>query len=257
MQRTLILAAMLLLAGCVEPVSTTLSTDTVPTASAVDENETMPAPPPEVTIAFDVPNVTKAESATLFVNSTGPVLAVVTVEGIEALREDVETATTSTVSLTYGRNEINVTLSAGGLETQSTYEIVRLGMTTVQLDFGVFHPASNGMPRSESFDVWVDVDARPSAPAYAAEGIANMDAFTAHDQLILFEQTTGKKVVYEFFPSFQGFGVSRIDGAGSAVSSDAPPWWCYEVNGGSADGISIQPIVPGDVASWALGSCTG
>ena len=30
----------------------------------------------------------------------------------------------------------------------------------------------------------------------------------------------------------------------------------YEVNGASADGISIQEIAPGDEVVWTLGTCT-
>lgn len=256
MIRTLFLATALILSGCVQPSP---EAENVPVASAASTgpapNATIGPVVPDVTVELDS-TVTRKDAATLFVNTTAPLDIVVRHNGNETVREAASPSTKRALPLSFGLNTFDVALAAPGFSDAKTFTVVRLAMTTLEVDFGVFHPGSQGAPRAETFEVWIDVDSRPSAPAYAAQNLEHFDAFTAHDQLVVFEQTTGRKVDFEFFPSFQGYGVSRIDGAGSPVSSDAPPWWCYEVNGGSADGISIQPVLPGDVISWALGSCT-
>jgi hypothetical protein len=257
MKRTLLIAIALLVAGCVRPPSTS-DTPNEPTPTPTTSgtlNGSAPPQAPSVTVEFGA-SPTTSDSIPLFVNTSAPVLIVVEESGNETLRATVDASEVRSAPLTFGHNDFVVTVSAPGFQQRITKTIVRLASTRLDIDYGVFHPAAHGMPRSEGFDLWIDVDARPSAPAYAAQGIANMDGFSAHDQLVVFEQLTGKKVVVEYFPSFQGFGVNKIDGAGSPVSSDAPPWWCYTVNGESADGISIQPVAPGDVVAWTLGSCT-
>lgn len=255
MNRTLLLVTLSVFAGCVGPAD--------PKEHAVAPIEsTMPAA--NVTAQHAVPIVTvevpstatRADAVTLFINTTASVDIVVTLDGNETLREALTTSAERRIPLTFGQNVIGVAASASGFSDDTQLSVVRLGQTTLNVDYGVFHPASQGSPRVETFEVWIDVDARPSAPAYAAENIEHIDLFTAHDQLVVFEQVTGKKVVFEYFPSFQGYGVSRIDGAGSSINSDAPPWWCYTINAAAADGISIQPVVPGDVVAWTLGSCT-
>ena len=256
MIRTFLPVIAILVAGCVQPAPTAEENAASPTTSMVPTaNTTMYAVVPDVSVEVDA-TLTKADTVNLFVNTTAPLDILVTNDGNETLRETASLSTKGGVPLTFGANTIDVTLTAPGFSDTRTLIVVRLGMTTINVDYGVFHPGAQGAPRAETFEVWIDVDARPSAAAYAAQKIEHFDAFTAHDQLVVFEQTTGRKVDFEYFPSFQGFGVSRIDGAGSPVSSDAPPWWCYEINGNSADGISIQPVAPGDVASWTLGSCT-
>ncbi|HEX9815897.1 MAG TPA: hypothetical protein VGB18_02860 [Candidatus Thermoplasmatota archaeon] len=255
MNRTLLLAAVLIFAGCVEPVDANEQPATLvdPTTSPVANGTAEPVAP---VVTVEVPfTETRGDAITLFINTTASVDIVVTLDGSETLREALTTSAERRVPLTFGGNIIGVAASAPGFSDDTQLSVVRLGKTTLNVDYGVFHPASQGTPRVETFEVWFDVDARPSEPAYAAQGIEHIDLFTAHDQLVVFEQVTGKKVVFEYFPSFQGYGVSRIDDAGSSINSDAPPWWCYTVNAASADGISIQPVVPGDVVLWKLGSC--
>lgn len=255
MMRTLLLVTALIFAGCVEPSGPNGQPAAVlEPSTATPVNGTQEVSAPVVTVAADAA-VTRNDAVTLFVNTTGPVGIVVKLDGAETLREAITSSVQRTVPVGFGVTVIDVVVSSPGLEETKQVSVVRLGKTTLNIDYGVFHPASQGAPRAETFEVWIDIDDRPSAAAYKDQGIEHFDAFTAHDQLVVFEQVTGKKVVFEYFPSFQGYGVSRIDGAGSAVSSDAPPWWCYSVNAGSADGISIQPIVPGDVVAWDLGSC--
>lgn len=256
MKQALALLLAAVLAGCVETAAT--DRDLGPSATSPGPTTTAPSPAfqtPNVTVSIGTDTTTTAETVTLWVNTTAPISVAAFLDGNESFDEEVAAAGEFVLPLEYGSNEIRVEVSAPGFQQKTEASIVRLGLSTLVLDFGVFHPASQGMPRSESFDVWFDVDSRPSASAYAEEGITNLDAFTAHDQLVVFELVSGKNVEFEYFPSFKGFGVSRIDGAGSAVSSDAPPWWCYTLNGESADGISIQPVVPGDVVAWELGSC--
>ncbi len=255
MMRTLLLVTALIFAGCVEPADRNVQPTALPeTSAAAPANATQEIMAPVVTVATDA-TVTRSEAVTLFVNTTGAVDIVVKLDGAETLREAITASVQRTVPVGFGLNLIDVVVSSPGHEETVPLSVVRLGKTTMNIDYGVFHPASQGAPRVDTFEVWIDIDARPSAPAYTDQGISHFDAFTAHDQLVVFEQVTGKKVVFEYFPSFQGYAVSRIDGAGGAISSDAPPWWCYTVNAASPDGISIQRILPGDVVAWDLGGC--
>ena len=43
---------------------------------------------------------------------------------------------------------------------------------------------------------------------------------------------------------------------GQPLTSSAPPYWCYKLNGATADlGISLQTMAPGDVVTWEYAGC--
>ena len=255
MNPSLILVALLLFAGCVQPAETS-----APTADAALGAEGEPAAPnvtaPNVVGALLGNSTTRDAAVDYTVETDGPVTVTLRLNGTVFLEETIEAARTWTIPLAYGRTPFEAHFLAPGLDHAQALTLTRLGATRITIDFGVFHPNSQGQPSSIVHDLWIDVSDRPSAPMYAKQSTKNLDAFTAHDQLMVFEETTGKKVEYGWNANFKQFGVDKIDGAGNSVSASAPPWWCYSVNGKSADGISIQRIVPGDAVVWRLGTCS-
>jgi hypothetical protein len=240
---------MLLIAGCVAPTEE-------PTLSMVPPTSEAPAAPIPVVSAKLLENATTGGAVNYTVNTTAPVTVTLRLNGTVVTSELVEASRTWMVPLPYGRTPLTASFVAAGLDRSESYEVVRLGLTKLTIDYGVFHPASQGSQKTDKYDVWIDVDARPSEALYAQQKAKHLDAFTAHDQLVLFEALTGKKVTYSWNANFQQFGVDKIDGAGNAVSASAPPWWCYTVNAKSANGISIQTLVPGDSVVWRLGTCS-
>lgn len=262
-----ILIVVALIAGCIE-TSTEPSTSSSTTGvdaggspmgavNATDANTTVETVTPDVEIAVSSAPSTKAESLTLFVNTTGPISATILVNGTETFRGPVDADRTWNIPLVFGVNAIDVTAVAPSVSLTESIHVVRLGATTLRMNYGVWHPSYQGSQHVEDYEIWIDLSSRPSAGQYEKAGGTHVDFFTAHDQLFVFETITGKHVEYSYSASFQGFSVSRIDGAGSPVSASSPPWWCYTVNGDSnTNGISIQPIVPGDAVVWTLGSCT-
>lgn len=260
------LAIVLLAAGCLGSPAPTEDAQAAPSAPALpNANPEAPDASNASTHSSDrieafgiVGNetTTRSEALTYFVTTRGPVTVTLRFNGTLLDSRIVEGRSEWNLTLPYGRRDLNVSFQATGLTQHHNVSLVRLGSTLLRLDYGSYHPSYPGTPRKEQLEIWIDVDDRPSAPLYAAVKAQHKDAFVAHDQLVLFEALAKKKVEYRWNPSFQQFSVDRIDGAGNPVTASAPPWWCYKVNGKSADGITIQVVRPGDVVDWNLGTCT-
>ena len=78
---------------------------------------------------------------------------------------------------------------------------------------------------------------------------------TVHDLMVAWSTATGKAIDYSFFDGL-GFSPDKIDGVGQPLTSAAPPYWCYTLNGAHAEfGISLQQLNPGDVVAWDYGAC--
>lgn len=260
MRNAILVAATVALAACLqlEPADpmAEAAASSAPVSAGTGDGNGSAANPPVVTAGLTGENPTRNETLRFEIETTGPVVATLRLNGTEVFAGEVSDRGAWDLPLPYGRTPFEYAITGPGVSLGETLELVRLGGTVLRIDYGVFHPGSQGAPRTESHEIWIDVDARPSEAQYVANGTTHIDGFTAHDQLVVFENLTGKKVEYEYFASFQGFAVNRIDGAGSPITSDTPPWWCYDVNGASADGISIQRIEPGDEVDWNLGGCT-
>jgi hypothetical protein len=246
-KRIVVVALALWIAGCIAEAPA------APTASTPAEPSTAP-PAPVVETGLVGPNETRNESVVWTLDTTGPVTVTLRLNGTELFREEVPASRTWDVPLSYGRSTLEAEVAAPGVHVVESYNVTRLGLTKLRVDYGRYHPQSVGTAKADVFDVWIDVDSRPSNADYEKAGIKHVDTFNAHDQLVLFEALAKKDVEFAYSASFQGFTVSRIDAAGNPVSSSAPPWWGYTVNAKSANGISIQPVRPGDAVVWTLGS---
>ena len=156
------------------------------------------------------------------------------------------------VPLAYGRTPLTVTADDGVASTQAQVVAVRLASATFQAKFTMAvpaHPEINDL-------VWYDPDELASAPAYAAVGAQHIGEATVHDLMVAWELQSGKAIDYTDQMSFESFGVEGIDGVRQPLTSDAPPWWCYKLNGATSDfGISLQPLAPGDVVTWEFAGC--
>jgi hypothetical protein len=255
MKRNMLIVAMILMAGCLAPTETDVpSPDGL--APSLGANDTAPEPAQLLQAGFVENATTKGSSVNYTVSTKGSVTVQLLLNGTVFATEAVDGTRSWSIPLPYGRTPFAASFAGEGLDEARTADLVRLGLTKLRIDYGVYHPSSQGMSLVKDYELWIDVADRPSAPMYAKQNAKPMDAFTAHDQLTLFEKTTGKTVEYAWSASFKQFSVNKIDGAGNPLSSSAPPYWCYTVNAKAADGISIQRVSPGDAVVWRLGTCT-
>lgn len=160
------------------------------------------------------------------------------------------TSWTAQVPLTYGRTSLFATTSSSAARAEAT--LVRLAPVTLEVKYTAqpTHPASN-------HTVAIDIDARPAAPDYAGKDVGHPDLFTVHDLLVAWSAATGTEVSYQYSNGL-GYAPTSFDGVGNplGLGSTAPPWWCYKVNGTSADlGITLQGVAPGDRVTWEYAGC--
>lgn len=138
-----------------------------------------------------------------------------------------------------------------GAATQS------LELSLVRLASATFEAVYTAYPAHEDTSdlVWYDPSVHASLPMYDGKGTARTDQFSVHDLMAAWTAQTGRPVEYGYSEAF-GFSVSKIDGVGQPVDASLPPYWCYQVNGESADfGISLMTVAPGDVVTWEYGAC--
>lgn len=155
------------------------------------------------------------------------------------------------VPLAPGRTNLTVTADTGRATAQATVQAVRLVAATFEARFTAAFP-----PHAPIQDeVWYDPDGRASAPLYADVDAEHPPYANVHDLMVTWTQQSGKAIEYDYFDGL-GFSPSRIDGVGQPLTSSAPPYWCYQVNGETVDfGITLQPVQEGDVVTWEYGAC--
>lgn len=248
---TLVIATVL--GGCLHapvaaPASTAATSTTTPSVTAVE--------PPALTMGVVGSPITQNDSVAYRVDTAAQVAVTLRLDGAVHASETVSGNKTWTLPLTHGRTSLNVSVEAPGLRRTENVTLVRLGPTSLRIDYCYYHPSSPTARKAHDYAIWIDVDSRPSEPLYAAAGAKHVDSFTAHDQLYLFEQLTKIPVEVQYFASLQGFAVNKIDGVGNPVSASAPPYWLYTVNGNDGTGMSLQVVKPGDRVVWSL-SCAG
>lgn len=155
------------------------------------------------------------------------------------------------VPLPYGRTPLLVTADDGTASSQTQVVAIRLASATFEARFTMAvppHPAISDL-------VWYDPDELASAALYNGTAAAHPPHANVHDLMVAWERQSGKTITYSD-PSTFGFGVDEIDGVGQPLSSSAPPYWCYKLNGESASlGISAQELAPGDVVTWEYAGC--
>ncbi|HET6399387.1 MAG TPA: DUF4430 domain-containing protein, partial [Candidatus Thermoplasmatota archaeon] len=150
----------------------------------------------------------------------------------------------------HGRSTL-VVRADGGAAGEARVPIVRLAESTVEV---VYSAAVPPRPSTRTL-VAYDPEAFASAPLYEGRDVAHPGYATVHDLLVAWTNATGTPVRYDYFSSL-GYSPSAFDGVGQPVTSSAPPYWCYQVNGRSAEfGISLQAVRPGDVVRWEYGAC--
>jgi hypothetical protein len=240
-------------AGCAGPSITGQDPEPPSDPTAQPGNQTDAPGVPQVEFTLLGEATTQAETVVYRVTTDRPLPVTLVFNG--TVLDSLVVAGTHewTLQLPYGRRALNVTVEADGFTATDGRSLVRLAPTALTIDYCTFHPDHAGQRTVNEYEYWIDVDSRPSTPLYDEVGAEHADAFTAHDQLYVFEQETSTPVDVEYSESLSGFFVEYIDGAGNPASSDAPPYWLYEVNGESASmGMSLQALRPGDAVRWIL-----
>jgi hypothetical protein len=150
----------------------------------------------------------------------------------------------------HGRTLVTLVADDGAATQSVDLALVRLASATFETKYKAQPTHPDG-----SDAVWHDPSVHASLPMYDGKGAARTDQYSVHDLMVDWTAQTGRPVEYGYSESF-GFSVSRIDGVGQPVDASLPPYWCYKVNGVSADfGISLQAVAPGDVVTWEYGGC--
>ncbi len=241
-----------------EPAPTTPAPTTEPATSPTpgpspDPDDSEDDPPaeeqPPFTLDYGIVggNATTANQTTYYVNASLAVPVTIELDGAEIAAQTVEGNQTWTLPLTLGQTPFEASIATPDGTVTDARVLVRLAATTLIVDYCHYHPDSPTDKRDE-YTAWIDVDARPSIDYYTDR--PRPDTFTAHDQLEAWGNATGIVVEYSYFDGF-GYAVDSIDDVGNPVSSSAPPYWLYRVNGEDAqEGISTQAIVAGDVVEW-------
>ena len=155
------------------------------------------------------------------------------------------------VPLEFGEADLTVTADDGTATSQVQVVAVRLASATFEAKFTAAVP-----PHAAVSDlVWYDPDELASAAAYEGKTVQHGPAANVHDLMVTWERQSGKTIQYSYFDGL-GFSPNKIDGVGQPLTSSAPPYWCYKLNGASSDlGISAQTLAPGDVVTWEYAGC--
>lgn len=240
--------ALVALAGCVEEGEGPAPAEDPVTTETVDD----PTDPGPLQLSLEsVPDLTQAENLTLTGSVDRPARISATVDGTSFGGDEANGTWVLRVLLEPGRNSIEVSADDGTSTANETLQVTRLIAASLEVDFG-------GYPGKEdrTDELWFDVDTPNSLPAYEDVSSEHPGYYTAHDLLVLWEETTGIEVEYSHFDGI-GYSVSTIDGAGNPVSGSAPPYWCYTMNGSGegVKGASIEAVQAGDVVTWYLGAC--
>ena len=155
------------------------------------------------------------------------------------------------VNLEYGRTPLLVIADDGMATTQVEVVAVRLAAATFEAEFTAAVPPHAAIREI----VWYDPDELASASLYNGTPATHPPTANVHDLMVAWERQAGKTIDYSEPASF-GFGVDKIDGVGQPLSASAPPYWCYTLNGQTAElGISAQELAPGDIVKWEYGGC--
>jgi hypothetical protein len=161
-------------------------------------------------------------------------------------------AWTLTVPLAaYGHTPVTLVADDGHATQSADLVLVRLASATFETRYTAYPAHDDG-----SDVVWYDPGVHASLPLYDGKAAPRTDQFSVHDLMVDWTAQTGEPIEYGYSESF-GFSVSKIDGIGQPVDASLPPYWCYKVDGQTADfGISLQPLLPGQTVTWEYAGCT-
>lgn len=241
---TPILAVAFLLAGCTDPPAAAAPTSTSTSSSAAP----VMLDPAPIGVTVDPPAPTQGETATVTGSVNQP--ATVSLDGGPSI--DVEAGRWSLESqpLPFGKTGTRLRVEDG------VHSVV-VNVTFVRLASGTFEAKYTAYPLHDDTSdvVWYDPTVLASLPQYEGLTTPRAATFSVHDFMAAWSAQTSLEVEYSYSESF-GFGVDRIDGVGQPLDSSAPPYWCYKVDGATADlGISLQPMEPGQVVTWEYAGC--
>ncbi len=150
----------------------------------------------------------------------------------------------------YGQTRVTLVADDGKATQSVEVALVRLASATFETVYTADPTHDDG-----SDLVWFDPSAHASLPLYDGKAAPRTDQYSVHDLMVDWTAQAGKPVEYGYSEAF-GFSVSKIDGVGQPLDASLPPYWCYKVNGESADfGISLMTVQPGDVVTWEYGAC--
>lgn len=248
---------LVLLSGCLSEESPPTNPPADDAAADALANATTTRGSLPLLLTVDAPQATQNESVTLTGTVDQPARLLVTsagdgvateLAGLDVLQAG---AWTLAVPVAGGRTNLTVTAEAGVGTAQATVLAVRLLSATLEVLYTSAVP-----PHPDVADlVWYDPDGYASAPSYEGTTMAHPPHANVHDLMVSWSIATGKDIVYSYFDGL-GFSPDKIDGVGQPLTSAAPPYWCYEVNGQTADfGISLQELNEGDVVTWEYGAC--
>lgn len=151
----------------------------------------------------------------------------------------------------FGQTRVTLVADDGTATQAVDLVLVRLASATFETKYTAYPAHEDG-----SDLVWYDPSAHASLSMYDGKSAPRTDQFSVHDLMVDWTAQTSTAIDYGYSESF-GFSVSKIDGVGQPVDASLPPYWCYKVNGQTADyGISLQPLMPGDVVTWEYAGCT-
>lgn len=169
----------------------------------------------------------------------------------QAVKADVDGSTwRATVQLPPGQSMLRVQADDGVRLEEVSVPLLRLVEATMVVLYSAYPVHAN----SEHV-VAFDPSAMPTVADYEGRDVQHPDFATVHDFMHAWSEATGIEVQYDYFNGL-GYSPSKFDGVGQPVSSAAPPYWCYKLNGESAGlGISLTPIAAGDIVTWEYGAC--
>jgi hypothetical protein len=204
--------------------------------------------PDPIGVTVDPPAPTQGETVTVTGSVNHP--ARVSIDGGPSIEAKAGRWTLVSQPVAFGRTAAVVRVDDG-------VHSVAVDVTFIRLASGTFEALYTAYPLHDYIRdvVWYGPGILASLPQYEGKATARATTYSVHDFMAAWTTATAREIEYTYSESF-GFGVSKVDGVGQPISSSAPPYWCYKVNGQSADlGISLQPMQPGDVITWEYGGC--
>jgi hypothetical protein len=207
-----------------------------------------PTDPDPIGVTVDPPAPTQGETATVTGSVNHP--ARISIDGGPSVEAGAGRWSLESPPLAFGRTPAVLRIDDG-------VHSVAVDVTFVRLASGTFEALYTAYPLHADISdvVWYDPGVLASLPQYEGKATARATAYSVHDFMAAWTTATGREIEYSYSDDF-GFGVSKVDGIGQPISAAAPPYWCYKVNGETADlGISLQPMQPGDVVTWEYGGC--
>jgi len=150
----------------------------------------------------------------------------------------------------FGQTRATLVADDGAATQAVDLVLVRLASATFETKYTAYPAHEDGTDT-----VWFDPSVHASLPMYDGKSAPRADQYSVHDLMVDWTAQTGTAIEYGYSESF-GFSVSKIDGVGQPVDAALPPYWCYKVDGATADfGISLQPLLPGQTVTWEYAGC--